>query len=128
MTTTHHHSDLAASPLAGICGARKIIGRIKIQWARLKGREIKQHFCSRCACEACSSEIPVCVQLVQELSYLTKQMKIRTSYLCLTALHIPEGDHLSEYIQQPGIQSNQSRTICTSIYSHFKSRNAPKCH
>jgi len=44
------------------------------------------------------------VPLGKELLYLTEQIEIRTSYLCLTALHIPEGDHHFKQTQQPGIR------------------------
>lgn len=95
MTITHRHGDLAASLLAKILCARKIIDIIKTHSAELKGRKIHLHPDSQCAREAQSAEIPACVPLGQELSYLTEQIEIRTSYLCLTALHIPEGHHLS---------------------------------
>lgn len=111
MTITHYHSDLAASLVAKILGERKIIGIIKRHSAQLKGRKIHLHSGSQCAREARSTEIPASVPLGQELSYLTEQIEIRTSYLCLTVLHIPEGDHLSKQTQQPGIQSNQNSTI-----------------
>lgn len=94
-TTTHlHHSDLAASPLARLCGEQKIIGGIKntVRPVKREGK-LNDTMASPCACAAL-------VPPVQNLLYLTKQIKIRTSYLCLTALHIPEGDHLSESIQQ----------------------------
>lgn len=39
-TATHlHHGELAASPLARLCGEQKIIGGIKTRWDRLKGKE-----------------------------------------------------------------------------------------
>lgn len=69
---------------------------IKIHSAQLKGGKIHLHPGSQCARKAHSTEIPASVPLGQELSYLTEQIKIRTSYLCLTALHIPQGHHLSK--------------------------------
>lgn len=96
MTTIHHRGDLAASLLAKILGVRKITDIIKIHSAWLQGRKINLHPGSQCACEAHSTDIPASVPLGQELSYLTEQIEIRTSYLCLTALHIPGGDHLSK--------------------------------
>lgn len=116
-TIMNHHDHLAAGLLARICCARKIIDRIKIHGVQLKGRKIEQHPGSPHACEANSSEIPVCVPLVQELSHLTEQIEIRTSYLCLTALYIPEGDAPFS-MQQPWSQSNKSTTIYSSIHNY----------
>lgn len=67
MTIIHHHGDLAASPLAKILGARKIIDIIKIHSAQLKGRKINLHPGSQCACEARSAEIPASVPLGRAL-------------------------------------------------------------
>lgn len=60
MTITHHHGDLAASLLAKILGARKIIDIIKTHSAELKGRKIHLHRGSQCAREAHSTEICLC--------------------------------------------------------------------
>lgn len=64
MTIIHYHSDLAASLLAKILGARKIRDIIKIHSAQLKGRKIHLHG-SQCAREAHSTEIPASVPLGQ---------------------------------------------------------------
>ncbi len=86
MTIIHHHGDLAASLAAKILGVRKIIDIIKTHSAQFKGSKIHLHPGSQCAREAHSAEIPARAPLGWELSYLTEQIKIRTSYLCLTAL------------------------------------------
>lgn len=77
--------------MAKILGARKITGVIKIHRAQLKKGKFICILVPSVFVRPTAS-----VPLGRELSYLTEQIKIRTSYLCLTALHIPEGDHLSK--------------------------------
>lgn len=104
---------------------------INIHSTELKGRKMLFPVCSW----GPKRWDPCCVAPGQELSYLTEQIKIRSSYLCLTALHVPEGDRSLDLVlvlfdseskgQRPkGLPSRMlSFTIPLIDFSQIISRN-----